>query len=110
MHLLFLLDVVLQTDGNVSSTVTLIDSKRVGLLEKRGVVSSTVPLVVVLRVGLLEKRGVVSSTVPLAELYRVGYIVPFSVPRIHSQPHAEHIVITNSSGDRAMTVTGLALV
>lgn len=51
-----------------------------------------------------------SSTVPLAELYRVAHIVPCSVPRIQSQLHATYIVITNSSGDRLMLVTGLALV
>lgn len=75
MHLLLLLDVVLQTDGNVSSTVTLIEAKRVGLLEKRGVVSSTVPLAVEQRTGLLEPRGIVSNTVPLVVVQRIGLLV-----------------------------------
>jgi hypothetical protein len=75
LHLLLLLDVVLQTDGNVSSTVTLIEAKRVGLLEKRGVVSSAVPLAVVQRIVLLETRHIVSSAVPLAVVQRIGLLV-----------------------------------
>ena len=84
--------------------------QRIGLRDTIGTVSSNVPLLVVQRIGLLETRGTLSSTVPLAELYRAGYRVPFSVPRIQSQLHARYIVITNSSGDRAMPVTRLALV